>query len=67
MFNFFACAQWQLTFLDNFRKYICRQLGDSMSNRITEVHVVHPKLLPVNVIIIIIIIIIIIVIIIIIY
>jgi len=47
--NFFVCGQWQLTFSDNFRKYICRQLGDSMSNRITEVHLVQPELLPVNI------------------
>lgn len=47
--SFFVCGQWQLTFSDNFRKYICRQLGDSVSNRITEVHLVQPKLLPVNI------------------
>jgi hypothetical protein len=55
--NFFACAQWQLTFLDNFRKYICRQLGDSMSNGITEVHLVQPELLPVNIVVVVLIII----------
>jgi hypothetical protein len=60
--DFFICGQWQLTFLDNFRKYICRQLGNSMSNGITEVHLVQSKFLPVNILIVLVVVIVVVVI-----
>jgi hypothetical protein len=48
MVGYFLCEQWYFTAMDNFLNNMCRLLGDSMSYGVIEVHMIQPKLFPVN-------------------